>query len=139
MRGKSPAKKSWMYTNMMMIKLALLLRHQIKSITIIDDSLLKDIKAFKMRNALSSNEKIYIKSFPGATTEDMRDYIKPSLKYNSGIQVNDFLKIKTSQYGLGFIANNNFKTNFHLNNSGLHLNFTGTNTFGNNILNYIKI
>ena len=166
-----------------------------RSITIIGDSLLKDIKAFKMRNALSSNEKIYIKSFPGATTEDMKDYIKPSLKYNpdlvilhtgtnslrseklpegiaddimkialetktdendvaisgiiprsddmklnaKGIQVNDFLKIKTSQYGFGFIANDNFKTNFHLNNSGLHLNFTGTNTFGNNLLNYIKI
>ena len=59
------------------------------------------------------------------------------MKLNAkGIQVNDFL---TSQYGFGFIANDNFKTNFHLNNSGLHLNFTGTNTFGNNLLNYIKI
>ena len=137
-----------------------------RSITIIGDSLLKDIKAFKMRNALSSNEKIYIKSFPGATK--MKDYIKPSLKYNpdlvilhtgtnslrseklpegiaddimkialeiktdendlaisgiiprsddmklnaKGIQVNDFLKIKTSQYGFGFIATTILKQTF---------------------------
>ena len=40
------------------------------------------MKAFKMRQGLSANEKVYIKSFPGAKNDCMSDYIKPSLKYN---------------------------------------------------------
>ena len=45
-----------------------------KSITIVGDSVVKDIKSFKLRKSLEN------KSFPGATTEDMDYYIKPSLK-----------------------------------------------------------
>ena len=52
-----------------------------RSITVIGDSLLKDIKVFKMRKDFP-NEKIYIKSFPGSTINCMSDYIKPSLKYD---------------------------------------------------------
>ena len=52
-----------------------------RSITIIGDSLLKDVKAFKMRKDLP-NEKVYVKSFPGSTTNCMKDYVKPSLKYD---------------------------------------------------------
>ena len=53
-----------------------------KSITILGDSLLKDIKSFKARKSLRKNERLYIKSFSGATTTDMEDYMKPSLKYH---------------------------------------------------------
>ena len=34
-----------------------------------------------MRKSLP-NERLFVKSFPGATLDDMMDYIKPSLKYN---------------------------------------------------------
>ena len=51
-----------------------------RSTTVIGDSIIKDIKAYKMKFALP-NERIYIKSFPGATINCMKDYIKPSLKY----------------------------------------------------------
>ena len=52
-----------------------------RSTTVIGDSILKDIKPFKMRQSLK-NQRIYIKSFPGSTIDCMKDYIKPSLKYD---------------------------------------------------------
>ena len=52
-----------------------------KSITILGDSMLKDIKPFKMRNSLP-NHKLFVKSFSGATVEEMGDYMKPSLKFD---------------------------------------------------------
>ena len=57
-------------------------RKKYRSTTIIGDSVIKDIKAQKMKKNIPKGEKIFIKSFPGATTECMVDYIKPSLKYN---------------------------------------------------------
>ena len=52
--------------------------------------MLKDVEAFKMREALGRNEKIYITTFSGATAQDMDDYIKPSLKFQ-----NDLIGIHT--------------------------------------------
>ena len=52
-----------------------------RNITIIGDSLIKDMKTFKMKQGMSKQDKVYIKSFPGATIECMHDYIKPSLKF----------------------------------------------------------
>ena len=37
-----------------------------RNITILGDSLIKDMKSFKMRQGLSADEKVYIKFFPGA-------------------------------------------------------------------------
>ena len=162
-----------------------------KSITILGDSMLKDIKPFKMRNSLP-NHKLFVKSFSGATVEEMGDYMKPSLKFDpdhiiihsgtndlksnkdaaeiatdiiklannaktdtnavtiSGIiprhdglnekatKVNDFLKIKTNIYNLGFIENNNFITETHLNKKGLHLNYKGTCVLVKNLLHCIN-
>ena len=48
-----------------------------RSIAILSDSMLKDVEAFKMREALGGNGKIYIKTFSGATVNDMEYYIKP--------------------------------------------------------------
>ena len=157
--------------------------------------MVKDIKSYKMRKSLSTQERIYIKSFPGATTDDMKDYIKPSLKYNPDmvilhvgtnslhsdktteeiaaditnlaldaktnnsevaissivlrsddkklnekrLKVNDILKIKSMTLSIGYLGNDNIKSNYHLNNSGVHLNFKGINTLANNFLNYIKV
>ena len=53
-----------------------------RTITIIGDSTIKNIESYKMRQGMTSDEKVYIKSFPGAKVECMTDYIKPTLKFN---------------------------------------------------------
>ena len=53
-----------------------------RNITILGDSLTKDMKSYKMKQGMSNKEKVYIRSFPGATVECMRDYVQPSLKFN---------------------------------------------------------
>lgn len=53
-----------------------------RSTTIIGDSIVKGIKSYEMRKRIYKGDKIYVKSFSGATTECMRDYVKPSLKFN---------------------------------------------------------
>ena len=58
-----------------------------RNITILGDSILKDIKPYKMREAMKSKDKIFIKSFPGATTECMSDYVNPSLKYKPDLMI----------------------------------------------------
>ena len=52
-----------------------------RSITVVGDSLIKDIKSFNIRKSLENKERVYVKSFPGATTQDMDFYIKPSIKH----------------------------------------------------------
>ena len=162
-----------------------------RSVTILGDSIVKDIKPFKMKRMLGKNEKLYVKSFPGATTNDMFDYCKPTIRrnpnmviYHAGtnnlctgdepntiasdiiklaldmkndsnevsisslivrndklnekaLKVNDCLKVKCSQYALGFIDNSNV-TKVHLNNSGLHLNFKGTIVLAKNFMAHIQ-
>ena len=58
-----------------------------RSIAILSDSMLKDVEAFKMREALGGNDKIYIKTFSGATVHDMEYYIKPSLRYKNNLLI----------------------------------------------------
>ena len=53
-----------------------------RTITIIGDSTIKNIEGYKMRQGMTSNEKVYVKSFPGAKIECVKDYIKPTLKFN---------------------------------------------------------
>ena len=72
-----------------------------RAITIIGDSTLKDCKAFKMKNKLQPNERLYIKSFSGATVEDMTDYVRPTMKREPALCVlhagtNDLRSDKTS-------------------------------------------
>ena len=43
--------------------------------------MMKTIKAFKMKQCLDINDKIHIKSFPGAIVGCMVDYVKPSIKF----------------------------------------------------------
>ena len=49
---------------------------------IIGDSIIKDIKPYKMKNKINKSDKLYVKSFSGANIDDMRDYIKPTLRRN---------------------------------------------------------
>ena len=54
-----------------------------KKITcILGDSMIKGINGYKLTNSLGYNDpnKIIIKSFSGATTEDMHEYVKPTIK-----------------------------------------------------------
>ena len=48
----------------------------------IGDSLIKDAKGNKMNEAPGRAEKIYVKSFSGATTDDMNSHVIPTMKRN---------------------------------------------------------
>ena len=52
-----------------------------RNITILGDSTIKVMKAFKMKQGMSKNDKVYIKPFPVATVECMTDYMKHSMKF----------------------------------------------------------
>ena len=41
--------------------------------------MIKNIQGHKMKQGMSSDEKVFVRCFPGAKTECMNDYIKPSL------------------------------------------------------------
>ena len=56
-----------------------------KTITILEDSITKEVKSQKLRKKLNKNGKKFIKSFPGATTSQMVHYAKPSLEYDPNI------------------------------------------------------
>ena len=55
-------------------------KKNIRSITIIGDSTLKDCKVHKIKHKLARNEKLYIKAFNGANIEDMVDYARPTMR-----------------------------------------------------------
>ena len=163
-----------------------------RQITVLGTSMIKNIQAYKMKQCIKPNERIYIKSFSGATIRDLVDHSKPSQRYDpdlyilhgggndlssiknpeeiaselmnlatnlktdtndvivssiitrkdkfneKGIEVNNLLRLKCRQLSFGFIDNSNlgFK---HLNNSGIHLNYLGTNALANNFLKVINI
>ena len=58
-----------------------------RNITIIGDSIIKDVKPFKLNKILPSNTKMYVKSFGGATSDDMTSYVKPSLKFKPDLWI----------------------------------------------------
>ena len=164
-----------------------------RSVTILGDSIVKGIQGHKMKSAVNNTMNIFVKSFPGANTEDMYSYTKPTLKHNpnliilhcgtndlrndrstesiaedivrlayslktettdvivSGItprydnldgkgkEVNKILYNKLSEINLGFINNGNIDPSLHLNNSGLHLNYSGVKTLADNYLDMINL
>ena len=56
-------------------------------ITVIGDSTIKDCKPYKVKHRLATNEKLYIKSFAGASVEDMTDYVRPTIRRNPDLIV----------------------------------------------------
>ena len=57
-----------------------------RSITMLGDSILKEVKSYKIRNGLTSNDRVYVKSFPGATIRDvLHEYAIPSMRHNTNL------------------------------------------------------
>ena len=52
-----------------------------RSIAIVGDSMLKDVKQWNLRKAVP-NSNLFLKCFPGAKSSDMVDYVKPSMRNN---------------------------------------------------------
>jgi len=52
--------------------------NQRKCVSILGDSLLKQVNGYQLSN--QCNVKVHVKSFSGATTNDMMDYVKPTMK-----------------------------------------------------------
>ena len=53
-----------------------------RSTTIIGGRMVKDLKAHKLKRSINKGDRIYVKPFSGATIDCMKDYVKPSLKFN---------------------------------------------------------
>ena len=51
-----------------------------KSVVILGDSMTKSLNDYEMAKKKNTNCKIYVKSFSGATTANMEDYMKPSVR-----------------------------------------------------------
>ena len=73
-----------------------------RTTTIVGDNIVKEIKPHKMQIDLGHDDNVYIKSFPGATVECMKDYVKPTLRYNPDLVIihagsNDLKSEKTSE------------------------------------------
>ena len=58
-----------------------------RSITIMGDSMLKEVDPFKMRKDLKdTSDRLYVHSFKGATVEHMRHYAKPLMGFKPDIE-----------------------------------------------------
>ena len=57
------------------------------SITIIGDSLLKDLKSYELKKAMNYNANVYVKCFSGATVEGMESYIIPMIKRKPDVAI----------------------------------------------------
>ena len=55
------------------------------SITVLGDSMIKNIETHKMKQCMKPREKIYVKTFSGATVADMDDYSKPTQKHKPDV------------------------------------------------------
>ena len=73
-----------------------------RSVTVIGDSIIKGIEAHKMKRCMNHNERIYVKSFSGAVIDDLRDYAKPSQRYDPDLFIlhggsNELRSVKTPE------------------------------------------
>ena len=76
-------------------------KNKSRSITILWDSILKDIKSYKIRNGLKTNDRVYVKSFSCANIKDMHEYAIPSMRHNPNlialhVGTNDLRSTKSS-------------------------------------------
>ena len=72
-----------------------------RSVTIMGDSMIKDIEGYKMKKALNNKTNVYVKCFPGASIEDMHSYAKPTTRHDPNLIIihcgtNDLRKEKTA-------------------------------------------
>ena len=73
-----------------------------RATTILGDSILKGIKPRNLRKKLPPKERVYVKSFSGATISQMRHYAKPSMDFNPQLVIlhcgtNDLKKPTTAK------------------------------------------
>ena len=73
-----------------------------RTITILGDSIVKDLQPHKMKRRLGRNEKLFVKSFSGANVADMVDYARPTVRKESDLIVlhagtNDLRSSKTPE------------------------------------------
>ena len=73
-----------------------------RQITVLGTSIVKNIQAHKMKPCMKANERIYIKSFSGATVQDLVDYSVPSRRYSPDLYIlhgggNDLPSIKSAE------------------------------------------
>ena len=95
-----------------------------KKVTVVaGDSILKHVEGWRLSN--TSNH-VVVKSFSGATTSDMEDYLRPVLRKKFCIEKN-----------WGFLDHESFNSTC-LNSRGLHLNRKGTSILARNISKYIS-
>ena len=53
------------------------------------------------------------------------------------VRVNNFLRLKTTELGIGYISHENINTDMHLNPKGLHLNHKGSILLSRNFINLV--
>ena len=58
-----------------------------RSVSIVGDSLLRDIKAYDLKKLLPRETRVYVGPHSGATVEDMIDYVNPSRKRNPDLLI----------------------------------------------------
>ena len=51
-----------------------------RTTVILGDSLLKNVRGWELKKRCNKNEQVYVKSFPGATTTDLKSYCIPSIE-----------------------------------------------------------
>ena len=73
-----------------------------RQITVLGTSMSKNIQAYRMKQCIKPNERIYIKSFSGATIRDLVDHSKPSQRYDPDLYIlhgggNDLSSIKNPE------------------------------------------
>ena len=118
-----------------------------RTVTLIGDSMIKNIQGYKMKQGMLMGEKVFVRCFPGAQTECMTDYIKPSLKYNPDAVVlhvgtNDLRNNKTpEEIGKDILSlATQIKT---LNNevivSSIIIRNDSFNEKGNNVNNFLRL
>ena len=44
------------------------------------DSIIKNIKGFKMKEAIDHQENVHVYTFPGANVDDMNSHVNPTIK-----------------------------------------------------------
>ena len=58
-----------------------------RCVTIVGDSLIKDVKGYEMKKLLPKNTKVYVRPESGAIVEDMIDYINPTRKHKPDLYI----------------------------------------------------
>ena len=51
------------------------------------DSIIKDVEQHKIRKGINNKERVSVKHLPGATVDDMKNYIIPSKRYENDLVI----------------------------------------------------